>query len=80
MPRYSFYSCSKSGAVVEIGGKTLMGPEDARAEAKSHIRRMMADAVACGRDISRRTMEIRDTAHKLVASIRFRDAVTRDDG
>ncbi|WJH41707.1 hypothetical protein N7E02_15580 [Aliirhizobium terrae] len=58
MPRYVFYSCSKSGAVLELGGKQLPGLEAAKAEAKTHIRKIMADAIAYGRDISRRKMEI----------------------
>lgn len=79
MPRYVFYSCSKSGAVLELGGKQLPGLEAAKAEAKTHIRKIMADAIAYGRDISRRKMEICTPTHQLLASMRFKDAVVRDD-
>lgn len=78
MPRYMFYSCTQSGSIVELGSKQLMGLEDARAEGKCQIRKLMADAVSHGRDISRRKLEIRNATHQLLASMQFKEAVTRE--
>ncbi|MFN7024423.1 MAG: DUF6894 family protein [Pseudorhizobium sp.] len=79
MPRYFFHQVTKAGLVSDLEGTDLPDLEHARCEALLDARSLMSHAILQGRDISSRTIQIRDEGGNLLLTVPFVDTVTRED-
>ena len=79
MPIYFIHFVSNAGVIIDHNGKLLLDLDDAKAEAIAQIRKEMAAAVSFGKDISTHRAEIRNSSEELLATIRFKDALQRED-
>lgn len=77
--RYFFYIVTSSGTVADLEGTDFASLDHARAEAILDARELMATAILAGRDISGRSIEIRNEAGDILLVLPFREAIARSD-
>jgi hypothetical protein len=78
--RYHFNIVTASETVHDLEGTELPSLEAARAYAIEDARTLMSIAVLEGRDISGRRIEVTNEAGDVLLTLRFREALTYEDG
>jgi hypothetical protein len=79
MPRYFFNVVTPTRIVSDVEGTELGSLEDARQEAISDARDLMAAAMREGYDISGRRINIADGAGQTLIVVKFSEALTMED-
>lgn len=78
MPMFYFAVISKNERVLDFEGTELPSLDAAREEAIEDARALMSAAILAGKDISVRRIEITDRDDKLLFSLAFADAISRE--